>query len=241
MARIRQRPTPWQFTLALAAIPLVAVFVVPSATARIRANRLYKQNQAKVAAARDAAPAQSKEQLATGITDALTASAARPIQSERLQSAQDALVRYWHPGVLRNDDVYGVTPIDSWRHEGRPGVEDLIREAISLYYHDDSGSTWGTGRLGPASPGDAFTAEWHGRVDMDEIEEESGSLLVFFEDMGGFEPNYDEGKPLFPRGRYHELEISRSRGDETSDFLRLYAVDDGGKWWLVGVSNPNLR
>jgi hypothetical protein len=123
-------------------------------------------------------------------------------------SAAEALVAAWHPG-----------PVQADAENGASLPQYLLTMLLPLY---DA-----KGRVGGVREGDTVLAEWGASLGEREIDEASAELLEL-----------PDGRAMFPGASYKRLDVVLNRQGARVPFLSLVAVDDNGKWWLVGVQLP---
>jgi hypothetical protein len=228
----KARPPGWATPL-YSVLAVAVVFGVSYAVSRVQTTRVVSANDAIVAAARDSAGPQTKEELAQGVVNVLLA--ASDGRTEAVGFASDELLGLWHPGPLKNDEYFLKDPDFEEPYDRDNSIGLGVRnELVDQFRSSDRNGAWDS-----VQPGDAFAAEWSGEVPLAEIDQEYRWLLSYYDQTRWDGSTFADGVPLFPDGRYHRLDVTLVRGELKASFLTLYAVDDGGKWWLVGIDNPN--
>ena len=224
----------WYATAGLSVLFVGVLFGVPMVLWQMHTNSFYADNQAIVAAARDTAGPQTQSQLASRAVDVLAAAADG--RTEPAEFARDGLLRLWHPGPRKNAVVFNADPefADTDPEDAIAGY--ALQELFDLYRPSEFNGAWNVPR-----PDDRFVAAWH-EVPLSGIDAFSRELLTFYDnkrwdDAAG---QFRDGRPLFPSGTFYEMDVSIVRGDLKAPFLTLFAVNDGGKWWLVGITDPNM-
>jgi hypothetical protein len=233
--RVNKVAPPAWVTPVLSLVLALIVFGVPFALSRVEAGNFYSKNEAIVAAARNGAGPQTREQLTQRVLDVLQS--ALDTGTDATQSARDGILLLWHPASLKSDEYFLEDPEYTRDYPYSP--DDGIGLGIRNELMDQFRASEDNGSWVQARPGDTFTAVWRGEVPLTAINEEYRWLLSFYDDTRWNGKDFIDGRPIFPDGRFYELDVSLNRGDLKAPFVTLWAVDDGGKWWLVGIDNPN--
>jgi hypothetical protein len=187
-----------------------------------------------VLAAAAATEPQSQHALEDRIMDAVRL----PSGEDRVegQSARTAaLTALFHPAVAKNTENFGSRP-DEPVDPARRGIDYFVQTVCIVAYNDSAPGT----PLGSIEENDTFEGTWGDSVPLSGV----GNMffhpfLTYWDPARWNGRDYGDGEPLFPDGRYARLDIVRKRGDASTPFLTLYAVDDGGKWWLVAIDDPH--
>lgn len=222
-----------QRRVALVALIVGVVLSAAYAEHRVTAGMFYAHTGSIVARARDEAPAQSREQLTQAVLETLES--ARDGGEDGPRMAAVGLVGLWHPGPRKNAEYFLVDPSYPVPRTVEAELQSPVADAVwdlfepNGYDGDESRN---------ALPGDVLAAEWGEEARLSEIPFTGRHLLSFYDDRRFDGHEFRDGEPLFPNGRFRTLHISRIRDGVERPFLTLYAVDDGGRWWLVGYGLP---
>jgi hypothetical protein len=229
------RPSPRWVTPATLAVLLVLAFLVVPLTlawsAEAKQQAFYRKAHAMVAAARDSAEAQTKEQLANRVITTLSASSVDS-EEDSIWVADD-LVALWHPGAIKASAYFLENDMPETEPDNvRPVVRNEVAIAFGVWAEDESE------RLHAPRQGDQFLIKWGETVEPRLLDWYWQNGLFFYDDTayvssrGGWT---SAAKPLFADGRFFPLTVFVERDGKTTPLLVLHAVDDGGRWWLVAA------
>jgi hypothetical protein len=123
-------------------------------------------------------------------------------------AAANGLVAAWHAGPRKADE------------RGGGPLAQYLQTLLAWQYAGQPGP-------GGVRPNDTVLAEWGPEVGVDKLDEYGASLLKL-----------PDGRALFPGATYRRLDVVLQRDGTRVPFATLTAVDDHGKWWLVGAQLP---
>jgi hypothetical protein len=216
-----QPPARVALAIGVAAIVVLGLALVPPALDARDQNAVLTVGRAAVANAREDLPLQSRDQLERGVVDAVGKAIGVGQMSPNAYDAPaySGLEPLIHPAVLQNARTYA-----AGGDPNSPGMSEL--------FADDFKTAMWMG-LQNAQAGQ-LDAKWTGPIPLLSSDLEFAREMLHYNAGIQMEP-YKQllGEPIFGDAKYYQLHVYGSTTRGRAELVRLDAVNDAGKWYLV--------